>query len=75
MTRMGITFDRRMLLLLAALTGAIVAIIGIHIIRNQRVADVLAVIDITGSMNTRDMGNPRGSLDRLEAARAINHRH
>ena len=69
MTRVGINFDRRLLLLIAALAATIIAIAGIHIIRNQRVADVVAVIDITGSMNTRDMGNPRGSLDRLEATR------
>ncbi|WP_441711015.1 vWA domain-containing protein [Hyphomicrobium sp. 2TAF46] len=69
MNFLGVNFDRRMLLLLGALAATIVAIIGIHIIRNQRIADVLAIVDITGSMNTRDMGNPRGSLNRLEAAR------
>ncbi|MFA5956351.1 vWA domain-containing protein [Hyphomicrobium sp.] len=69
MTALGITFDRRMALLLAALGLAIAAIIGFHLVRNQRIADVLAVVDITGSMNTRDMGNPRGSQNRLEAAK------
>ncbi|CAA2137862.1 vWA domain-containing protein [Hyphomicrobium sp. ghe19] len=69
MTYTRINFDRRMILLLAALAATIAAIIGIHVIRNQRIATVLAIVDITGSMNTRDMGKPRGSLNRLEAAR------
>ncbi len=68
MTSFGFQLDRRLLLLIGALLAAIAAIIGFHIFRNQRVADVLAVVDITGSMNTRDMGNPRGSENRLEAA-------
>jgi mxaL protein len=68
MTASDIRFDRRLLLLIGALLATIAAIIGFHIIRNQRVADVLAVVDITGSMNTRDMGSPRGSENRLEAA-------
>ncbi len=68
MTSFGVPLDRRFLLLIGALLATLAAIIGFHIIRNQRVADVLAVVDITGSMNTRDMGNPRGSQNRLEAA-------
>jgi mxaL protein len=70
MTIRGMEFDRRTALLVAALLLSIVALVGFHIIRNQRIADVLAVIDITGSMNTRDMGNPRGTQDRLEAAKS-----
>ncbi|MBS0235310.1 MAG: VWA domain-containing protein [Proteobacteria bacterium] len=70
MRTLGIDFDRRAALLLAALALTIAAIIGFQLVRNQRIADVLAVIDITGSMNTRDMGNPRGSQSRLEAAKA-----
>ncbi len=70
MTALGVSFDRRMALLVAALVMTIAAIIGFHLIRNQRIANVLAVVDITGSMNTRDMGYPHGSQDRLEAAKA-----
>ncbi|RUO98513.1 VWA domain-containing protein [Hyphomicrobium sp.] len=70
MTVFGITLDRRTLLLVASLLMAIGAAIGFHLIRNQRIADVLAVIDITGSMNARDMGDPKGSQDRLEAAKS-----
>lgn len=66
----GMEFDRRTALLGAALALTLAAIIGFHLFRNQRIVDVLAVVDITGSMNTRDMGNPRGSEDRLEAAKA-----
>ncbi|HML28893.1 MAG TPA: VWA domain-containing protein [Hyphomicrobium sp.] len=69
MSAIGIEFDRRTALLTAAFALAIAALIGFHLIRNQRVADVLAVVDITGSMNTRDMGNPRGSENRLDAAK------
>lgn len=69
MTFFGIEFDRRTALLTGALALTIAAMIGFHLVRNQRIADVLAVIDITGSMNTRDMGNPRGSQDRLESAK------
>lgn len=69
MTVQGMELDRRTALLIAALLSAIAAMIGFHLIRNQRIADVLAVIDITGSMNTRDMGNPKGTQDRLEAAK------
>lgn len=69
MTAVGIEFDRRTTLLTAALALAIAAMMGFHMVRNQRVADVLAVVDITGSMNTRDMGDPRGSQNRLEAAK------
>ncbi|MET0407603.1 MAG: vWA domain-containing protein [Hyphomicrobium sp.] len=69
MRALGVEWDRRMALLIAALVATVAAIIGFHLVRKQRVADVLAVVDITGSMNTRDMGNPRGSQDRLEASK------
>lgn len=70
MRSFGIVWDRRMWLLLAAIALTIAAMIGFHLIRNQKAVDVLAVVDITGSMNTRDMGNPPGSQSRLQAARA-----
>jgi mxaL protein len=69
MRAIGIDFDRRLGLIMAALIAAIISMIGIHFIRDTHIANVLAVIDITGSMNTRDMGSPRGSQDRLEAAK------
>lgn len=70
MKALGIEFDRRTALLIASLALTIAAMIGFHLIRNQRIANVLAIVDITGSMNTRDMGNPRGSQNRLEAAKS-----
>jgi mxaL protein len=70
MKAFGIDFDRRTALLVGVLALTFLAIIGFHLVRNQRIADVLAVVDITGSMNTRDMGSPRGSQNRLEAAKA-----
>jgi mxaL protein len=69
MTSLGITWDRRLLLLAAALLLTIAALIGFHLVRNQNVMDAVAIVDITGSMNTRDMGNPPGSATRLQAAR------
>ncbi len=69
MSLAGISFDRRMLLLLGALALTIAAWFGFHVIQDRRIADAVAIIDITGSMNTRDMGSPPGSESRLEAAR------
>jgi mxaL protein len=69
MTFLGIEFDRRTALLAGALVLAVAAMMGFHLVRNQRIADVLAIVDITGSMNTRDMGSPRGTGDRLQAAK------
>lgn len=65
-----ITWDRRLLLLIAATALTIAAVVGFHLVRNQHTVNALAVVDITGSMNTRDMGNPPGSQSRLEAARS-----
>lgn len=57
MTILGTRLDRRLALLLLAMIATAVAIAGVHIVRERRVANVLAVVDITGSMNTRDMGS------------------
>ena len=70
MTSFGIAWDRRMFLLVAGLASTIAALIGFHLIRNQNVVDAVAIVDITGSMNTRDMGSPPGSATRLQAARS-----
>jgi mxaL protein len=70
MKAFGTNWDWRLLLLVAALALTIVAMIGFHLIRDQHVANAVAVVDITGSMNTRDMGNPVGSETRFEAVRA-----
>lgn len=69
MRSFAIAWDRRMFLLLAGLALTLAALIGFHFIRNQNVVDAVAIVDITGSMNTRDMGSPPGSASRLEAAR------
>jgi mxaL protein len=70
MMSLGIAnWDRRMWLLLGALALTIAALIGFHLIRDQHAVNALAVVDITGSMNTRDMGKPPGSETRLQAAR------
>jgi len=66
---LGTRWDRHMGLLVAALAATVAAVIGIHVVRNQKTANVVAVVDITGSMNTRDMGRPPGSENRIEAAR------
>ncbi len=63
------TIDRRAVMLLAALLLAIAAWIGFDIWRTRPIVDAVAVIDITGSMNTRDMGYPHGSETRLDAAK------
>jgi len=69
MTMPGPNWDRRMGLLAAALAATLFAFVGLHVVRSQRIANAVAVVDITGSMNTRDMGVPHGSENRLEAAR------
>ena len=69
MKAFGTHWDGRLLLLVAALALTIAAMIGFHLIRNQHVANAIAIVDITGSMNTRDMGNPVGSETRFEAVR------
>jgi mxaL protein len=70
MTSFAIAWDRRMLLLAAGLGLTIAALIGFHLIRGQNTIDAVAIVDITGSMNTRDMGSPPGSATRLQAARS-----
>jgi len=69
MTVNGLNLDRNAVLLLAALVLTVCAIVGFHILHDEKIADAVAVIDITESMNTRDMGSPHGSEDRLAAAR------
>lgn len=69
MTSFGIAWDRRMFLLMAGLALTLAALIGFHLVRNQNIVDAVAIVDITGSMNTRDMGPPSGSVTRLQAAR------
>jgi mxaL protein len=69
MKAFGTNWDWRLLLIVTALALTIAAMIGFHLIRNQHVANAVAVVDITGSMNTRDMGNPVGSETRFEAVR------
>lgn len=69
MTSFAIAWDRRMFLLMAGLALTLAALVGFHFIRNQNVVDAVAIVDITGSMNTRDMGSPSGSASRLQAAR------
>jgi mxaL protein len=69
MTVGGLNLDRSALLLLAALALTVCAIIGFRIVHDKRTPDAIAIVDITISMNTRDMGSPHGSEDRLAAAR------
>jgi hypothetical protein len=63
--------DPRTLLLLAAVTCALIAIALPPFARTRNGVDVLAVVDITGSMNTRDYkvaGKPASRLDVAKAA-------
>lgn len=69
MNRFGIVVDRKLVLFLGALAATIAALIGYRALHQTAIADALVVVDITGSMNTRDMGDPHGSQNRLEAAR------
>ena len=74
MSLLGTRLDLRLVLLIASLLGAIAAYVGFRLVREQKIVDAVAVVDITGSMNTRDMGNPRGSESRLESVRqALTH--
>lgn len=56
-------------LLLGALLLAGIAAADLKVTRRQPVADVLAVVDITGSMNTRDMPGAAGPVSRIAATR------
>lgn len=69
MNAFGIAWGPRLWLLLAALVLTIAALIGFRLVRDQNAVDAVAIVDITGSMNTRDMGRPSGSETRLQAAR------
>ena len=62
--------DLRAWLLAAALLAALVAALAPRLELRQDVHDIVAVIDITGSMNTRDMGDAARPLSRLAAAKA-----
>lgn len=66
--------DVRFWLLAGALLLTLTALLAPKIARTRNVYDVLAVVDITGSMNTRDMGPAGAPVPRLEAARvALQH--
>lgn len=56
-------------LLVAALLAALVAAVAPRLGLHQDVHDIVAVIDITGSMNTRDMSEAARPLSRLAAAK------
>lgn len=62
--------DPRAILLIVAFACAIVAVVmpPIPMVRNG--VDVLAVVDITGSMNTRDYSQDGKPIDRLTVAKA-----
>ena len=56
-------------LLFAAMLSAVIAAVAPRLGLRQDVHDIVAVIDITGSMNTRDMGEAGHPLSRLVAAK------
>lgn len=62
--------DIRFWLILAALALAILAIVAPRVRLERPVHDVVAVIDITGSMNTRDMTVAGRTASRLEAVQS-----
>lgn len=62
--------DVRFWLLLAATVLTVIAIVAPRMRLVRPALDVLAVVDITGSMNTRDMGQAGKAQSRLEAVRA-----
>jgi mxaL protein len=63
--------DARFWLLLAAFIAACLALTLPDVTQRQDTYDIIAVLDITGSMNTRDMEGPDGSAQsRLAAARS-----
>lgn len=61
--------DSRVLLLLAAIASLLLSFVrpALTVVRNG--FDILAVIDITGSMNTRDYRLAEGSVSRLDFAK------
>jgi mxaL protein len=65
----GATIDQRTAMIIAAVLLTIAACIGFVVVLNRPIVDAVAIVDITGSMNTRDMGNPHGSETRLDAAK------
>ncbi|MBB5047141.1 mxaL protein [Rhodopseudomonas rhenobacensis] len=62
-------FDSKAWLLVVALVAALAAALMPPLGLQQDVYDIVAVVDITGSMNTRDMGDVGRPLSRLAAAR------
>lgn len=56
-------------LLVAALLLALVAAAGFKIMSNRPLVHAIAVIDVTGSMNVRDVESPLGPVSRLKGAR------
>ncbi|MBN8911762.1 MAG: VWA domain-containing protein [Rhizobiales bacterium] len=62
--------DARFWALLAALASTCVALVLPRLTLNREVYDVVAVVDITASMNTRDMTPAGKPVSRLDAAKA-----
>jgi mxaL protein len=63
--------DAKFWMLAGALVLALTALLVPQIERERQVYDLLAVVDITGSMNTRDMRAGGNSVSRLEASRRV----
>uniref|UniRef100_Q07LW8 von Willebrand factor, type A n=1 Tax=Rhodopseudomonas palustris (strain BisA53) TaxID=316055 RepID=Q07LW8_RHOP5 len=61
--------DIRTWLLAAALIAALAAALTPRLGLRQQVFDIVAVVDITGSMNTRDVGDAGRPISRLAATR------
>lgn len=61
--------DTRMLALIAALLSTAAALLVPRMRLEREVLDVVAFVDITASMNTRDMGEGAAPESRLEAAK------
>lgn len=62
--------DARLWVLLAALALTVLAMVLPRVKATRNVYDLVAVVDITGSMNTRDMNVSGKSVSRLEASKA-----
>ena len=62
--------DPRTLLIAAALALAVLALVVPRVLLNRDAYDVVAVIDITTSMNTRDATSKGETTSRLAAAKA-----
>lgn len=62
--------DWRSLALAAALLGIALTLVVPRITMQRPTYNVMAFIDITGSMKVRDMGSPAAPVERLEAAKS-----